>query len=165
MASTNKLAAIVFLAAVSTQAQSKTPADSLKRNFDYINNKVLEMAQDFPADKYNYKLKPEMRTFGAVIVHIASGDIYAGKAGMGEKVKWDDQEQDAAKYPTKAACVELLKNSIAAANAAMKTNPEGPDKNLQPFLSVLQHSSEHYGLLVAYYRANGLIPPESRPKK
>src|SRR5580658_3190744 len=114
MASTNKLAAIVFLAAVSTQAQSKTPADSLKRNFDYINNKVLEMAQDFPADKYNYKLKPEMRTFGAVIVHIASGDIYAGKAGMGEKVKWD--EQDPSKYPTKAACVELLKNSIAAAN-------------------------------------------------
>jgi hypothetical protein len=29
----------------------------------------------------------------------------------------------------------------------------------------LQHSSEHYGLLVAYYRANGLVPPESRPKK
>ena len=24
------------------------------------------------------------------------------------------------------------------------------------------HSSEHYGLLVAYYRANGLVPPASR---
>jgi hypothetical protein len=24
---------------------------------------------------------------------------------------------------------------------------------------------EHYGLLVAYYRANKMIPPESRPKK
>ena len=121
------------------------------------------MAEDFPADKYNYKLKPETRTFGAVIVHISSGDIYAGTAGKGEKVQWDDK--DAAKYPTKAACVELLKNSIAAARAAMKANPEGPHKNLQPFLSVLQHASEHYGLLVAYYRANGPVPPESRPKK
>jgi hypothetical protein len=156
---------IVFLIAVSANAQSpaKAPAEALKRNFDYINNKVLEMAQDFPTDKYNYKLKPEMRTFGAVIVHIASGDIFAAKAGMGEKVKWD--EEDPSKYPTKASCVELLKNSIASANAAIKANPEGPDKNLQPFLSVLQHSSEHYGLLVAYYRANGLVPPESRPKK
>jgi hypothetical protein len=156
---------IVFLGALSLHAQSpaKSPAEALKRNFDYINNKVLEMAQDFPADKYGYKLKPEMRSFGAVIVHIASGDIFAGKAGMGEKVKWD--EQDPAKYPTKAACVELLKTSIAAANAAMQANPDGPEKNLQPFLSVLQHSSEHYGLLVAYYRANGLVPPESRPKK
>jgi hypothetical protein len=158
---------IAFLVVASIQAQSpsKTPAESLQRNFDYINKKVLEMAEDFPADKYNYKLKPEMRTFGSVIVHIASGNIFAGKAGKGEKVKWDDQEQDAAKFPTKAACVELLKNSIAAANAAIKANPEGPDKNLQPFLSVLQHSSEHYGLLVAYYRANGLVPPESRPRK
>jgi hypothetical protein len=59
----------------------------------------------------------------------------------------------------------MLKNAIASANAAIKANPEGPDKNLQPFLGVLQHSSEHYGLLVAYYRANGMVPPESRPKK
>jgi hypothetical protein len=154
---------MAFLGAVSAQSPSQSPAESLKRNFDYINNKVLEMAQDFPADKYNYKLKPEMRSFGAVIVHIASGDIYAGKAGMGQKVKWD--EEDASKYPTKAGCVDMLKKSIASANAAMAANPEGPDKNLQPFLSVLQHSSEHYGLLVAYYRANGLVPPESRPKK
>jgi hypothetical protein len=154
---------IAFLGAVSAQSPSKSPAETLKRSFDYINNKVLEMAQDFPADKYNFKLKPEMRSFGAVIVHIASGDIYAGKAGMGQKVKWD--EEDASKYANKAACVDLLKKSIASANAAIAANPEGPDKNLQPFLSVLQHSSEHYGLLVAYYRANGLVPPESRPKK
>jgi hypothetical protein len=106
-----------------------------------------------------------MRTFGAVIIHIAAGNVYAGKAGKGEKVKWDDQEQDPAKFPTKAACVDVLAKSIADANAAMKVNPLGPAKDLQPFLSVLQHSSEHYGLLVAYYRANGLIPPESRPKK
>ena len=25
-----------------------------------------------------------------------------------------------------------------------------------------QHNAEHYGLLVAYYRANGLVPPETR---
>jgi hypothetical protein len=153
--------------AASVQAQPGTPtaAESLRRNFDYINKKVLDMAQDFPAEKYSYKLKPEMRTFGAVIVHIASGNIFAAKAGRGEKVKWDDQEQDPSKYPNKADCVELLKKSIEDANAALRVNPEGPEKNMQPFLSVLQHASEHYGLLVAYYRANGLVPPDSRPKK
>jgi hypothetical protein len=158
---------IALFGALLAQGQSpaKTAADALKRNFDYINSKVLEMAEDFPADKYDYKLKPEMRSFGAVIVHIASGNIFASKAGKGEKVKWDDQEQDPVKFPTKAACVKFLKDSIDAANAAIKLNPEGPEKNMQPFLSVLQHSSEHYGLLVAYYRANGLVPPESRPKK
>jgi hypothetical protein len=161
----SKLAACIFLGAALSQAQPQapTPAAALAQNFDYISGKVLEMAQDFPADKYGYKLKPEMRSFGSVIVHIASGNIFAAKAGMGQKVKWD--EEDAAKYPTKAACVALMKKSIEDAKAAMKANPEGPTKNLEPFLSVLQHSSEHYGLLVAYYRANGLVPPESRPKK
>ncbi len=147
------------------QNQASTAADALKRNFDYINRKVLTMAEDFPADKYDYKLRPEMRTFGAVIVHIASGDIYAAKAGKGENVKWDDQEQNPAKYKSKADCVALLRKSIEDANEALATNPEGPNKNMQPFLSVLQHASEHYGLLVAYYRANGLVPPDSRPKK
>jgi nitrogen fixation/metabolism regulation signal transduction histidine kinase len=142
-----------------------TAAAELKQNFDYINNKVLAMAEDFPEDRYDFKLKPEMRSFRAVIVHIAAGNTYAGKAGKGANVKWDDQEQDVAKFKTKADCVSMFKQSIAEANAAIQVNPEGPSKNLEPFLAVLQHSSEHYGLLVAYYRANGLVPPESRPKK
>jgi len=166
----NRLAGylIVFLTLAGMahgQAKATTSADQLKQNFDYINQKILEMAEDFPADKYDYKLKPEMRTFGAVIVHVASGNTFAGKAGKGEKVKWSEQEQDPARYAAKTECVALLKKSIADANAALKANPEGPTRNMQPFLSVLQHASEHYGLLVAYYRANGLVPPDSRPKK
>jgi hypothetical protein len=159
--------AVILFGAAFAQGQQKasTAAEALKRNFDYVNNKVLGMAWDFPAEKYDYKLRPEMRTFGAVIVHIAAGNIYAAKAGKGEKVKWDDQEEDPAKYKTRSDCVALLKKSIEDANAALKANPQGPEKNMQPFLSVLQHTSEHYGLLVAYYRANGLVPPESRPKK
>jgi hypothetical protein len=78
--------ALILIGAAFAQGQQKTPtaAEALKRNFDYVNKKVLEMAEDFPAEKYGYKLKPEMRTFGAVIVHIAGGNIYAAKAGMGE---------------------------------------------------------------------------------
>jgi hypothetical protein len=159
--------AIIFAGALALAQPNQTPtaAQALKSNFQYVNNKVLEMAQDFPAEKYDYKLKPEMRTFGAVIVHIAAGNTYAGKAGRGENVKWDDQEQDSSKFPAKADVVAMFKKSIEEANTALAQNPEGPHHNMQPFLSVLQHSSEHYGLLVAYYRANGLIPPESRPKK
>ena len=29
----------------------------------------------------------------------------------------------------------------------------------------IEHSGEHYGQLVVYYRLAGLVPPESRPKK
>ena len=30
---------------------------------------------------------------------------------------------------------------------------------------IIEHSGEHYGQLVVYYRIAGLVPPESRPKK
>jgi hypothetical protein len=30
---------------------------------------------------------------------------------------------------------------------------------------LIEHSGEHYGNLVVYYRINGMVPPESRPKK
>ena len=82
---------------------------------------------------------------------------------MGEKVKWD--ELHAGQYHGKAEIVALLEKAIADAQAAMKKNPEGPAKNLEPFLDVIEHSAEHYGLLVAYFRANGMVPPASRPNK
>jgi DinB superfamily len=156
---------VLLSAAALAGAQSKThtAAETLKQNFDYIHQKVLTMAQDFPESKYGYKLKPEMRSFGDVIVHIASGTAFAAKAGRGENVKWD--ELDPKDYPSKSQCVALLQKWIGEADAALAQNPEGIHGSLDPFLSVLQHSSEHYGLLVAYYRANGLVPPESRPKK
>ncbi len=122
------------------------------------------MAKDFPADKYNFKLRPEMRTFGEVIVHIASGNVYAAKAGLGEKVNWD--EVDPKNYPTKESVVAMLEKSIDDSEATLKSLPDDSfAKSVQPWLAVTEHSAEHYGLLVAYYRANGLVPPESRPKK
>jgi hypothetical protein len=80
---------VAALAAGLWAEQPQTPAEELAGAFAYINRQVLDMAKDFPGDKYDYKLRPEMRSFGAVIVHIASGNVYAAKAGRGEKVKWD----------------------------------------------------------------------------
>jgi hypothetical protein len=30
--------------------------------------------------------------------------------------------------------------------------------------ALIEHSGEHYGQLVVYYRINGMVPPESRLK-
>lgn len=156
---------LVLLATVAvSQSSAQSTAQSIRENFASINQKLLTMAKDFPADKYDFKLKPEMRTFGAVLVHLTSGTVYAAKAGRGEKVNWD--ELDAKNYKDKAAVVALMEKSIADADATLKSLPDDSfAKSVEPWLDVTEHSAEHYGLLVAYYRANGLVPPESRPKK
>lgn len=158
-----KIAALALLTAGLHAQAPSTPAKEIGDAFAYVNKQVLDMAKDFPADKYDFRLRPEMRSFGAVIVHIASGNAYAAKAGRGEKVKWD--ELDPANYKTKEQAVALLEKSIADATATLKSRPpESFHKTVEPWLSVIEHAGEHYGLLVAYYRANGIVPPASRKK-
>jgi hypothetical protein len=142
-------------------AKSGTPAEAVRGHFPNVHQHLLEMAKDFPKDKYNFKLKPEMRTFAAVMVPVASGTIYAAQAGRGEKVNWD--ELDPKDYKTKKAVVALMEKAIAEADATLKSVPDANfTKTVEPWLEVTEHSAEHYGLLVAYYRANGLVPPQSR---
>ena len=153
---------LASLPALSQGAQRNT-AQSIRGHFAAVNQRILTMAKDFPDDKYDFKLKPEMRTFAAVVVHIASGNVYAAKAGRGQNVNWD--ELDAKEYSDKTAVVALMEKSIADAEATLKSVPDAAlSKSVEPWVSVIEHSAEHYGLLVAYYRANGLVPPESRPK-
>jgi hypothetical protein len=91
---TRKVLFLAVIAAASAPAIAQGPARStaqaVRGHFASINHRVLEMAKDFPSDKYDYRPKPEMRSFGGAIVHIASGNVYAAKAGRGENVNWDE---------------------------------------------------------------------------
>ena len=71
------------------QNGARSTSDSVRGHFVSVNRRVLEIAKDFPADKYNYSVKPEMRSFGAV-TEIAGGNVYPAKAGRGENVNWDE---------------------------------------------------------------------------
>jgi len=143
--------------------QPRTPTQMINSYFNGINRKILEMAKDFPEEKYGYRPTKDVRSFGEVIVHVTSGNVYAAKAGRGEKVQWD--ELDPKNYKTKAEIVAALEKSIADASATLKTVPEERfAKTLDPWMSVIEHSAEHYGQLVVYYRGSGLVPPSSRSK-
>ena len=157
--------ALGLLLALSSACLAQGPdptAKTVRDNFAYVNKKILAMAKDFPEDKYGFRLKPEMRSFGEVMVHVASGIVYADKAGRGEKVKWD--ELDPKKYPTKASIVALVEKAVNDSEATLKALPDASfAKTIEPWDDVTEHSAEHYGLLVAYYRLAGLVPPASRP--
>jgi uncharacterized damage-inducible protein DinB len=157
-------ASLAPLAFAQTKGPRPTPAVGINRQFTYINGKILEMAKDWAENKYSYQPGPGLRTFGEVIIHVASGNIYAAKAGRGENVNWDELDPKA--YKTKAEMVAALQKSIDDAVATLKATPDDRfAKTLAPWLSVIQHASEHYGQLVVYYRNNGVVPPDSRPKK
>ena len=160
-----RLAMLLFTASLFAAAQTPaTPAKSFTGQFEDVNRRLLAMAKDFPEAKYGYRATKDVRSFGEIIVHVSSGNAYAAKAGRGEKVNWD--EIDPKGYTTKAAMVALLEKTIADGTATLKATPEDRwAKTVEPWLSVIEHAGEHYGQLVVYYRNNGMVPPESRPKK
>jgi uncharacterized damage-inducible protein DinB len=144
-----------------TPRQPPTPAQSINGLFADLNRRVLDMAKDLPEASYSHKPSPDVRSFGEVIVHIASGNIFAAKVGRGENANWD--ELDTKDYRTKEAIVALLEKSVADATTSLKAIPADYfSKTLRPWLAVIEHEGEHYGQLVAYYREMGLVPPESR---
>src|SRR4029078_6176495 len=83
------LATVLTGVAVFGQAPKAPPttAQSINANCASVNGRLLEMAKDFPADKYEFKATPEVRSFREVIVHVFSGNAYAAKAGRGPAAK------------------------------------------------------------------------------
>lgn len=154
-------AGLLAAAAILAHAQPPTPAQGINRNLSEINRKILEMAKDFPEAKYGYRSGKDTRSFGELILHISAGNTYASLAGRGEKAQW--VEPDPKVIKTKAEIVAVFQKSVDDAMAMLKTVPEEQfNKTLAPWLGIIEHNAEHYGLLVGYYRFNGLVPPESR---
>jgi hypothetical protein len=153
------------------------PSEDLSRAWDEIGGKLVEMAQDFPEDKYDFKVQKDQRTFAETILHIANDDFLAITAVKGSQAGPDfhGEHPSRAVYKSKADVVKLLKDAVAAGSAVIKAQGDaGLDKAIfSPFTadpvrvstlwwSVIEDDGEHYGQLVVYYRANNLVPPRSR---
>jgi hypothetical protein len=149
---------------VPANAQAKPSVkEDITKHFDAENKKVLEMAKDFPDDKYDYQINPQTRTFGEVILHVVAGNNYVAKISKGEKAEFEDLTLK--EYPNKAAIVAVLEKSIKEGDAALEAeSADAFSKSSAPWVGIIGHSAEQYGTLAAYYRAAGMVPPASRKK-
>jgi uncharacterized damage-inducible protein DinB len=166
--------------AMKTEAAPK-PADSASKvvldSWNEIGRKLIAMAEDFPEDKYDMKPTPAQRTFAEQLLHAAGANYYFINPVMGQKSPaGEDPKRD--QYKTKADVVAFVKKSFADGAAAIQAKGDKgmSDTVVDPFArqevrisdlayGFIEHSGEHYGQLVVYYRLAGLVPPESRPKK
>ncbi|HLW82943.1 MAG TPA: DinB family protein [Candidatus Acidoferrales bacterium] len=149
----------------SAQAARKSPgpAEALLRVWNGTGREIITMAEDWPASKYNYRPNDQVRTFGQILNHLASSNYYATNAALGKSLK--GIENDPKEYKTKAQIVAFVKKSFADGAAALKAGGDaGALAHLEDWVGIIEHSGEHEGNLVTYYRNNGVVPPQSRPK-
>ena len=182
------LVAVTLLALVGlslpgqAQTQNQTPAPARSRadetldRWNDIGNKLIAMAQDFPEDKYDYKLQKDQRTFALNLLHAAAFDYIVIRKVSGTNVgpdfgEGDNPTRDA--FKTKADVVKFVQQAVAdGASVIQQQGDAGLDKtskwgkqlahNSYLWTFAIEHSGEHYGQLVVYYRANNLVPPDSR---
>ena len=178
------LVSSLFLVATLAAAQAPstrpvpvdTRANEMLDRWNAIGNKLIAMAQDFPEEKYDFKVQKDQRTFAENLLHAAAFEFVVARKVAGANIGPDFGEGDnpsRAAFKTKADVVKFVQQAVeAGANVIQqqgdsgldKTNPWGKRlvRNSYLWMFAIEHSGEHYGQLVVYYRANNLVPPDSR---
>ena len=158
-------------AAKPADPESKVVLDS----WNEIGRKLTAMAEDFPEDKYDFKPTPAQRSFAEQLLHAAGSCYYFTDTVTGQKLPVGDPKRE--QYKSKAEVVAFVKKSFADGAAAIQAQgdkgmtkqfdylPGQKSRVIDIAYGIIEHSGEHYGQLVVYYRLEGLVPPESRPKK
>ena len=139
-----------------------TYESALSRSWESVHNRILAMAKDteFPDSKLAWKPHPDARSVMEELRHVIIGLEMTTAEARGEKFDFEAREKaDAAKPMTRASVVAEMEAAIAGSYPLVKSKPR------PQLLGWLEHQGEHYGKLVTAYRANGVVPPVSRPKK
>jgi uncharacterized damage-inducible protein DinB len=177
------LAALMLLAGTSlfAAAQTRSRAEETLEWWNQIGNKLIVVAKEFPEDKYDFKVQKDERTFAQNLLHVAAIDYFligkVSRSKMGPDFGKDFENPSREVYKTKADVVKLLEQAVAEGAAVIKQQGDpGLDKtsefgwetgrhvvrNSYIWITGIEHTTEHFGQLVVYYRANNLVPPESR---
>jgi tetratricopeptide (TPR) repeat protein/uncharacterized damage-inducible protein DinB len=168
---------------VAAQTQNQPPRPAASRSgemldrWNDIGNKLIAMAQDFPEDKYDFKLQKDERTFAQNLLHAAALDFVLIRRVSGSNLGPDFGEGDNPSrdvFKTKADVVKFVQEAVADGAQVIQQQGDAGLENTSNFFGnrlahnssiwtfAIEHSGEHYGQLVVYYRANNLVPPDSR---
>jgi DinB superfamily len=165
------------------QAQNQTPrpvssrAQETLELWNMIGDKLVAMAKDFPEDKYDFKVQKDQRTFAENLLHAAAFEYVVARKVSGSKNLGPDfgdgDNPPRENFKTKGDVVQFVQGAVAAGAKVIqeqgdagldKTEPWGKRMVHHSYLwtFAMEHTGEHYGQLVVYYRANNLVPPDSR---
>ena len=148
-----------------------------------VQQQIVSAADAMPATKYGYAPTEGefkgVRTFGQQVKHLAATNHILAAAALGEDPPADaGDEAGPETVRTKAEILEYLNGSflhlgkaidaIGEQTVPVKGSPISPlpasaATRLALTVESLIHAFDHYGQMVEYLRANGVVPPASRP--
>ena len=164
--------AVILVAPASAQ---ETPTSGFRAEYlkqvDAVAEKLIELAEAVPAEKYNWRPAEGIRSMGEVYVHTAAGNYFLMKF-IGVQAPPDFSRDMEKTITDKAQIVAAMKKSIEHLRQAMlKTSDADLEKPVElfgqnttyrdVFFTAVMHLHEHLGQSIAYARTNGIVPPWS----
>jgi len=156
----------------------------LKAQHRTIKTYLSKSADKMPADAYGFRpagVAPEVRTWGQLIAHLADannsycalakGDAPASRPRIEPKAPTMSKEDLSAALNAALAYCDAAYDALTDAGALEMIKVPGPNgttrevTRAQYLVANFAHNDEHYGNLVTYMRAKGLVPPSSEPAK
>ena len=170
----------LVMSAAPAQAQNLTPdsAAAVKAAFladiEVMREKFLGLAEAFPQNKYEWRPMEGVRSVSEVLMLIASeGYGFAPTALGGEAAMGRDESRGLSAITDKTQVIDHLTKGFAHAKAQLEgIDPAtlvaartlfGRERSTPELvLFVAGDMHEHLGQLIAYARANEIVPPWSR---
>lgn len=150
---------------------------NLKRQHATIRKHLAASAAKMGEADYGFRpqgVDPVVRTFGQLVVHLANANNSFCARVLGEPAKPNADEKGTM---TKVETVKMLEDSLALCDRAHdaltgasamemlkiqgRNNVVVETARANPLINNLAHNNEHYGNIVTYMRAKGLVPPSS----
>ncbi len=156
-----------LLLAAGLHAQNNPFTDDARQTYALVKPNLLKAAEKMPEEDYSFRTVPEVRTFGEMIAHVADGQLLMCAVVKGEKVT-----ADARSKKSKAGLIAALKASfdycdpiyasITDAAASAKVRWARWDMSKLGLLTWnIEHDNEMYGIIGAFLRIKGIVPPSS----
>lgn len=134
----------------------------------FVQNRLTQLAEAIPEDKYNWKPAEDVRSFGEVFIHTAEANIYfitlitGDKNDFSERTETADKKSSLDKLNKSYDYVEKKVGSLTEDDLNREIEAFGMKFTVRNFLvTFLNHGHEHLGQLIAYSRMNGITPPWS----
>jgi len=148
-------------------AQTTLPIiGEMKQFYTIRKGDLLKAADRMPAEDYNFKPTPAVRSFAQLLAHIIDAQM-----GFCSAVKGEPRKLNAASKTSKADLVEALKASFDECDSAFALMTDstsaqivkagGERSKLGTLLYATLHDNEEYGYLAMYLRLKGLVPPST----
>jgi uncharacterized damage-inducible protein DinB len=138
--------------------------------FDDAANKLVQLAQAIPQEKYTWRPGTGVRSVSEVLNHVTGGNYYvASFAGVqrpaGASVPADSVTDKARIVAALQASIAHIRTSLRNASDADLDKPAtmfGQATTIRNvWATVVTHAHEHLGQMIAYARSNNVTPPWS----